>query len=305
MIASISDYLLIRSQIMTLSDQALIELYKYESPLEFLYGLKSALDVDDFVILDDDYIEKILTVCNHFRFNTNDLEIKDICNNIVVGLNQAFLHFNTFQKSAIRDKYLEIQRTIHRIDKYEDQFGLKFIKELLKDEYVSITVIDNALSLGAKIYDNSGNIIKDVDIIKEKDSIDLASLGIGEYDNLDTYWYLSSYNFTFIMYFLVDKLRKFGELDTETILLIKTLLELCEKDKKVNKANYTSDDDFSPSIIFKTNIQLLEPVVSGLNCVVGAKERLEKRVIDYKVNKYCEEKTKVLIKGLDNELKNI
>lgn len=303
MIESISDYLLIRSQIMMLSDQALIELYECYDELPFLYGLKETLDVDDFVILDDDYINKILTICNHFRLNSKDSEVRDICNAIVIGLNKDMLHFNDHQKSVVRDKYLEVQRSFHKIDKYEEHFGVDFIKELLKDEYCSITSIADGMSMGTKIYDADGNVIRTVDIIKEKDSIDLPALGIGNNNNLDTYWYLSSYNFTFTMCYLVDKLRQFDELDVNTMKFIKTLLELAERDKRVNKENYISDDDFSSSIVFRTDSQLLEPFVNGVNFFVNKKEKMEKKLIDYKVNKYCSEKTKMLIKELDNGLK--
>lgn len=305
MIESILDYLLIRSQVMTLSDEALIALYEYYGELPLLYALKEVLAIDDFVLLDDEYINRVLNVSNHLRFNTDNSEIKGICNDIITSLNCDLSHYNEAQKLALREAYLEKQRLLHKIDKYEEHFGVAFFKELLKDEYCNFSAVSDGISMGCRIYDVDGNVLREVDIVKEKDSIDLPALGIGENDHLDTYWYLSSYNFTFSMCFLVDSLRREGELNTEMMVFIKTLLELAERDKKVNRVNYLSDDDFEPSTFYKTNISGLEPFINVLNGVTLQKEKIEKKVIDYKVNKYCQEKTKMLIKELDTCLKMV
>lgn len=306
MIAGILDYLLIRSQIMILNADAIIELYDAADVEIFLESLEEVLGVDDFLLLDDEYIDKVLKISNHFRLESRSPFINRICNEIIIYLNKELLRTTSNQRLALREKYVEVQRSLHKIDKYEQEFGVKFINDLLKEEYVNVSSVIEGLESGAKIYDSNGNVIRTVDIVKEKKSIDMPMLGIGEVTSDDIYWYLSSYKFTFTMSYLIDKLRDLGALNKETLEFIKALLEIAEIDKKKNKENYKDyETEIEPSLILKTNTKKLEPFVNIANGVIGSVDRCHKKYIDYKVNNYCKEKTKMLIKDIDREIKTL
>lgn len=283
MSTNLLDYLLIRAQVMILGSDVIEEIYSGYDVSGFLSSLYNVLRCDDFVLLDDKYLETIFKITSHFRSTCKISEINDICNDIIIHLNSHIKQYTKEQRLNMQERYLEIQRKQHHIDKYPEIFNVEFFKELLPDEFYNINLIADGLNNGAKIYDENGNIIKEVDIIKEQEQIDLPYLGIGEENNTDTYWYISSYNLTFTTYVLLDKLSTIGKVEKETLEFMRALLKLAEKDKKINKVNYISD-----------NLEDIEQY----NFIT----KFQDKYVDLKANHYCSKKTKALIKELDTKI---
>lgn len=307
LVESVSDCLLIRTQIMTFDSEKLVEIY--ENNIEdFLLVFGDLVRIDSFLFLDDLYINTVVNTVNKFRSVSKSSEVREMCNLLICYLNNHVLKFKDFQRENLCNVYLDLQRNVHKIDKYRENFGKKFFIELLKDEYFDMRFIKEGIEDGVKLYDDNDNFVRNVDIFKEKDTVDFSKIGFGDSSSFTAYWYLSSYNLTFAMDYFVDMLKENNIDDVETLEFIKTVLYVAERDKKINKKNYGVDDKVIDGnniskIRLIANSDFVRPFVSKANDILDKAGQVQQKVVDYKVENYCSKRTKRLIKSLDDDIR--
>lgn len=304
---NVSDCLLIRTQIMTFDSEKLVEIYENNME-DFLLVFGDLIRVDSFLFLDDLYIDTIVNTINRFRSISKSPEIREMSNLLLCYLNNHVLKFNDFQRENICSAYLELQKNAHKINKYRENFGKRFFIELLKDEYFDMRFIREGIVDGVKLYDDDDKFIRYVDIFKEKDTVDFSKIGLGDSSSFISYWYLSSYNLTFAMDYFVDMLKDNNIADVETLRFIKEILYMAERDKKINKKNYVVDDSVIDGnnigkIKLIANSDFVKPFVSKANDIFNRAGQVQQKIIDYKIENYCNKRTKELIKSLDNDIR--
>ena len=151
----------LKGQLINFDERKLIDLYTedYYSYVVFLNAVGLLINNElAFLFLNDDYIEKISAVVHLHRFSTDDSEVKDLVNQIIVAINQI-KKMSEEEKFNLKYEYLLDQENMRCTSfRTEEDFLYSlnfdsFLAHILKnDETELLSQCDNDYTLMSLYY---------------------------------------------------------------------------------------------------------------------------------------------------------
>ena len=167
----------LKSQLINFDENKLKEMYKdnYENYVLFLNAVGMLINNEmPFLLLNnEEYIDKILTVAQTHRFSTEDNEVKDLVNQIIIACNEI-IRLPEGDKYAYRYDYIVNQEDLRDVGFYEEEdliYALNFdsfLVHVLKDsdmEYLYACDNDQALMSLNYIYNMCPSFFDDETIM--------------------------------------------------------------------------------------------------------------------------------------------
>ena len=118
--------LLLRNHLEFLSVKQLEDLYQNTTNfLVFLDTIAVFSEIDSaFLLFKDEYISKIERIISINRFKSNDSDIKEIINSIIIFLNQIKC-YDTSYKNILKNNYLAYQEDCRKVEMDSEQILLE------------------------------------------------------------------------------------------------------------------------------------------------------------------------------------
>lgn len=118
--------LLLRNHLEFLSVKQLEDLYQDTTNfLVFLDTIAVFSEIDSaFLLFKDEYISKIERIISINRFKSNDSDIKEIINSIIIFLNQIKC-YDTSYKNILKNNYLAYQEDCRKVEMDSEQILLE------------------------------------------------------------------------------------------------------------------------------------------------------------------------------------
>ncbi len=137
--------LLLRNHLEFLSVKQLEDLYQDTTNfLVFLDTIAVFSEIDSaFLLFKDEYISKIERIISINRFKSNDSDIKEIINSIIIFLNQIKC-YDTSYKNILKNNYLAYQEDCRKVEMDSEQI---LLESLGYDAVAYKAIVENNLEL--------------------------------------------------------------------------------------------------------------------------------------------------------------
>ena len=137
--------LLLRNHLEFLSVKQLEDLYQNTTNfLVFLDTIAVFSEIDSaFLLFKDEYISKIERIISINRFKSNDSDIKEIINSIIIFLNQIKC-YDTSYKNILKNNYLAYQEDCRKVEMDYEQI---LLESLGYDAVAYKAIVENNLEL--------------------------------------------------------------------------------------------------------------------------------------------------------------
>ncbi len=137
--------LLLRNHLEFLSVKQLEDLYQNTTNfLVFLDTIAVFSEIDSaFLLFKDEYISKIERIISINRFKSNDSDIKEIINSIIIFLNQIKC-YDTSYKNILKNNYLAYQEDCRKVEMDSEQI---LLESLGYDAVAYKAIVENNLEL--------------------------------------------------------------------------------------------------------------------------------------------------------------